>query len=557
MGRNILRASIENASFSIIFQILFRCITFILNAFIIRTVGHNVLGIMNVRLLLLESTILFLTKEPIYKACLTDPRSLNWAQVINQIWALLPAATLLNVIIVYAWLNILNPVEDVYLNQYRMGCYAIGISCVIEQASQNVVLIAQSYCFVKLKVVLETIYILSRTFIFVVLVIRDPDQALNAFSIAQVASAVILSLSYYIFFLWYIPKLKSFNRCEKKDKSKDSFENKQLFSDMKDFPFKSFSDIFPGQMENKGSIFCKDLSYLILNFGKQSFLKQFLTEGEKYVMTIFPILTFVQQSLYDIVNNLGSLAARFIFRPIEENAYFYFSQMIKREVPLNKQNQSSILESTEVFKQLSNVVISIGLVILVFGQSYSYTFLFIYGGSKLVDSVLPVTLMRFHSFAIILLAINGITEAFSFATMSNQQLEKYNHVLVIFSVVFLTLSYILTIIFGPVGFIIANCINMIARIGHSFNFIINLYKNSDVENPLSGFRPKMTFLVVLIVSAVFTKISENYILPKSMLQHLGVGVLFFGLCCLTWAYENIELLKTCYKKYRNKTLKSE
>lgn len=41
---------------------------------------------MNVRLLLLESTILFLSREPILKACLTDTKSHNWAQVINQIW---------------------------------------------------------------------------------------------------------------------------------------------------------------------------------------------------------------------------------------------------------------------------------------------------------------------------------------------------------------------------------------------------------------------------------------------------------------------------------------
>lgn len=118
MGRNVLKSSIQNASFSIVFQvitdhwilfynmeigsiiglsninwfnavlfqIMFRCITFILNAFIIRHVGQDVLGIMNVRLLLLESTILFLSKEPLLKACLTDTKSHNWAQVINQIW---------------------------------------------------------------------------------------------------------------------------------------------------------------------------------------------------------------------------------------------------------------------------------------------------------------------------------------------------------------------------------------------------------------------------------------------------------------------------------------
>lgn len=52
------------------------------------------------------------------------------------------------------------------------------------------------------------------------------------------------------------------------------------------------------------------LCLLTVSFIKQSVVKQILTEGERYVMTISPVLTFSQQSMYDIVNNLGSLAAR-------------------------------------------------------------------------------------------------------------------------------------------------------------------------------------------------------------------------------------------------------
>lgn len=67
-------------------------------------------------------------------------------------------------------------------------------------------------------------------------------------------------------------------------------------------------------------------------------------------MTISPVLTFSQQSMYDIVNNLGSLAARFIFRPIEESSYFYFTQMVKRDEPILKQNQVNILHKSRLSK---------------------------------------------------------------------------------------------------------------------------------------------------------------------------------------------------------------
>lgn len=91
----------------------------------------------------------------------------------------------------------------------------------------------------------------------------------------------------------------------------------------------------------KGTKFNEDLQKLVLSFFKQGLLKQVLTEGEKYVMSVSPILAFHEQATYDIVNNLGSLAARFIFRPIEENSYFYFTQTISRNVLLAKQSRVS------------------------------------------------------------------------------------------------------------------------------------------------------------------------------------------------------------------------
>ncbi len=68
---------------------------------------------------------------------------------------------------------------------------------------------------------------------------------------------------------------------------------------------------------------------------------QLLTEGERYVMTLLNVLSFSEQGVFDVVNNLGSMAARFLFRPIEESAYFYFSQLIHRDQEISKQNRVS------------------------------------------------------------------------------------------------------------------------------------------------------------------------------------------------------------------------
>nr|CAI5853895.1 unnamed protein product [Callosobruchus analis] len=543
MGSNVLKSSIEKATFTIIFQVLFRCISFILNAYIIRTVGQDVLGIMNVRLLLLESTILFLSQEPIFKACLADAKSQNWAQIVNQVWLSIPLCICISSVLVYTWINILSTVEHVYLPQYKIGCYAMAISCIIEQVTQVMVLVSQSYCFVKLKVMLDTIYIISRTIIFVYFVHNNPSFALNAFSIAQVSSSIILLLLYIGFFTWYISALNEF---KKKGNSKAP-----IFSDMLDFPFTSVKDFLPGVMPNQDALLDKKTCVLAVSFLKQSAVKQILTEGEKYVMTISPVLTFSQQSMYDIVNNLSSLAARFIFRPIEESSYFYFTQMIKRDVPLKDQDKGKIAESAEVLSQLGKIVTSIGLVIVVFGQSYSHTFLYLYGGRKLVETGLPVQLMRYHSFAIVLLAVNGVTEGYVFATMDNQQIDKYNYIMVIFSIIFLVISYVFTCTIGPVGFILANCFNMSARIIHSIIFIRQRYETTG-HNPLQGYFPGQKFMTALLISGIIAKLSEVVFYEKSILLHISTGALLFSITIFVWCLENLNSLRLGYDKYKRR-----
>ena len=58
-----------------------------------------------------------------------------------------------------------------------------------------------------------------------------------------------------------------------------------------------------------------------MSFIKQTILKQLLTEGERFVMTFFNVISLAEQGIYDVVNNIGSLPARLVFQQIEENAY--------------------------------------------------------------------------------------------------------------------------------------------------------------------------------------------------------------------------------------------
>lgn len=55
------------------------------------------------------------------------------------------------------------------------------------------------------------------------------------------------------------------------------------------------------------------------------------------------LVCFVCEGVYDIVNNLGSLVARFIFLPIEESFYVFFAQVLERGKNVKDQKQVRLL----------------------------------------------------------------------------------------------------------------------------------------------------------------------------------------------------------------------
>ena len=50
-------------------------------------------------------------------------------------------------------------------------------------------------------------------------------------------------------------------------------------------------------------------------------------------------LTLLCAGVYDVINNLGSLAARFIFQPIEESFYVFFASTLYRGEPADRQKK--------------------------------------------------------------------------------------------------------------------------------------------------------------------------------------------------------------------------
>ncbi|XP_020278956.1 protein RFT1 homolog [Pseudomyrmex gracilis] len=547
MPPNVLKSSLENASFNIVFQIFCRCVTFVLNAFVVRHVGQAILGVINVRLLLLESMILFLSREPFMKACLTNTAEHNWAQVVNLLWLTVPICVVMSFLFGYIWLFLLSTTEALP-PYYTFAVWTVGLSCIIELSSLIAQLVASAFLFVRLKVILDTIMIAIRTLTFVPLILYYPENALLAFSIAQLVAAVFYTTSHYVYFHYYINKL---NKCTPKRRMSLKGSSDEYVE--REFPFRSVKDFLPGQLENNDPYLDRKLTVLTWSFFRQGILKQILTEGERLIMTIMPVLTFTEQGIYEVVNNLGSLAARFIFRPIEDSGYFYFTQMVKRDKALIDQDPMKVQESVNVLTHLCSVVMSIGLIVLVFGQSYSSTLLWLYGGSKLTLP-LPVLLLRAHCLAVLLLGINGVTECYTNATADSTTINKSNLIMVYESIAFLGASYLFATWFGPVGFILGNCVNMTLRIIHSSLFINKRHRDT-IYRPLDGLIPKPVFSASLIIAAFITTLSHASLFPDKKGLHLLIGVIMFVIVLGSWKYENNELIRLATNKWHERKRK--
>lgn len=504
-----MNVAIKAASYNMVLQIVFRFGTFFMNAVLLRHISREILGIVNVRLTLLYTTILFISREPFRKACLSRSENANKSKsnqkgTINLIWICMVVGFVSSFCLSLLWIYCFDKPSVSLIHQYKRCTILFALSCLHELLIEPLWIYGQRFSFITLKVILEGVFVTLRCVLSVILVIFVPNLGLYAFGIAFIVSSLVYVALYYGYFWWYI---------------KNSFKEED-----KILPFTNFRELFPDFTTP-----C-DLHYrdLVLSFYKQSLLKQFLTEGERYIMTVFSILSFAEQGVYDVINNLGSLAARFIFMPIEESYYTYFSQVLMRGKNANEHSVEQLNKAITSLCIVLKFVSLVGLIIVVFGYSYSFLLLDLYGGQILSAGEGP-TLLKTYCAYVLIIAINGITECFMFAVMSKEQINKYNYKMMIFSVAFLVASLLLTKYFGSLGFILANCLNMLLRIIESVFFIQRFFKDSS-SNPLVSIIPTKGVMLSLLISFIFTFASEGFVGSANNPIYQLVHVLVGGAC---------------------------
>ena len=364
-----LRAALLNSGFAIVLRV----ITFVLNAFILRHISGEVLGVINVRLLLLVDTIIFISREAFRKACLKKPSNGDWRGTINLVWLSVPIGIATSLIFGYIWIYYFDQPSPEFIDQYVQAVILVSLSAIVELSFEPFFVIGQIFMWVDFRAMVDFTALLIRAVLLTLAVIWDPSRTILLFGMAHLFSSIIQWLAYF---------------------TKICYELKS--EDSKLAPLVSLYQILPNISDTHVD---QERKALAISFWKQGILKQLLTEGEKYVFTWFSLMTLEEQGIYDVVANLGALVARLVFSKVEESAYVYFNQSISRG---NKVDPKVIKNLVLMLKTMS----LFGYVVLAFGFSYSHLLLHLYGGSKLSNG-LGHSLLRGHCFLVFLMAVNG------------------------------------------------------------------------------------------------------------------------------------------------------
>ncbi|KAJ2963039.1 hypothetical protein NQZ79_g1910 [Umbelopsis isabellina] len=538
---NVLSSSVAGASYLILLQFASRMLTFALHQIVMRYTTAETLGIASVKLELLLSTILFLSREGFRCALLRggssttaqpkkESKSRNQDNMINvnspegevqkvTNLAYLPTAIGL-VTTLTACIYYLSTIDDTTAAKYpfyRTSIVIYGLSAYCELLIEPLYIMALNNLYFKLRVSVEGVAVLLRCFLtFGLTVLGANGSETNrygvlAFAIAQLAFVLALVMGYVGFFA---------NKVRKGEINGKSIIPRKLV-DTKD---------------GRTFWFDRTLLDLSLTLTKQSMLKHVLTEGDK--MLVSALSSDRDQGVYALVVNYGSLFARILFGPLEETSRTLFSKLLRDvgDKELTKSQSHALETSARILNTIFKLQILLGLIFICFATNYTATLIDLLVGSAWSQQTNAPTVLAFYCVYVPVMGINGISEAFVQAVASEQQLARLSKFMLLFSLVFVC-SGVLFMYFmqlGAIGLVLANIVNLTSRIVYSWVFIRQYFTSK--RGPavakitqiitLRNWLPSRIVLLVFASGWVITRMSEETIgwgTLKEKALHVAVG----------------------------------
>jgi hypothetical protein len=214
----ILHGATRGAKYNVVLQIVFRIVTFGMNAVVLRFVSKATLGIANVRLMLLYTTALLFSREAIRKAALDlrphyehGERAVDVVQCRNLSWCSVPAGAVITAVLSLVWTKVMyapehggdgagvaegeSTTDD---GAYYNACVLLYAAAVmLELLCDSLYIRCQNEMRQRVCVMAEGAAIIVRAGVTVGLAIARPGLGIIAFGLGQVAFGATLCAAYF------------------------------------------------------------------------------------------------------------------------------------------------------------------------------------------------------------------------------------------------------------------------------------------------------------------------------------------------------------------------
>ncbi|KAF7726354.1 Oligosaccharide translocation protein rft1 [Apophysomyces ossiformis] len=511
---SLLSSSARGAYYLVLLQLVSRMLTFTMHQIVIRYTSRETLGIASIKLELLLSTILFISREGFRCALLrsdTDSEKDSGKDGEQKILNLSYIPTSLGLVTTLLtcgyYLSIISEEEASTYPYYRTSVILFGVSALAELLVEPLFVLAMNRLYFRLRVSVEGIAVILRCLVTFGLTLLGATGQGNtygvlAFALGQLVFGLTMTFGYIGYFLF--------------GHTATSHEISLLPQKLR-------------YANGRSYWFDKDLMNLALTMTKQSLLKHVLTEGDKMLISV--LSTDKDQGEYAFAVNYGSLVARILFQPLEEAGRTFFSKILSET-----NNARAVKTASTVLLLILRLHVLLGLVFICFATNYTETLIDLLVGKRWsMQSNAPAVLSAYCIYVPVM-GINGITEAFVQAVAGTSDLARLSYYMIAFSVCFMFAGFVFMSVMemGAIGLVLANMVNLAIRIAYSWRFITTYFQKNGTNVTIRSWLPSPITLSGFVVSWFVTRWSKSIgwetLYEKAM--HICVGACCFGIVCL-------------------------
>mmetsp|Transcript_10641 Transcript_10641/g.40061 ORF Transcript_10641/g.40061 Transcript_10641/m.40061 type:complete len:534 (-) Transcript_10641:309-1910(-) len=509
-----------------VLQLLSRGCSFVMNAFIARSLGPEWYGVSQVQLQLLSSTVLFLSREPLRRAAQrtfsSSPAAFQHCVTLMSLAA--PICVLLSVGLLAVGVYVQGDAQELGeaaeqtldRRDYLVGAALLFLAAAVESLGEPGWLFAQTHLeSLRHRVVAESLSVLARSVATVALLVALPHQ--ESFGrVTLLGFAQLLGACVFVSVLY--ARLQS------------AAKRREGGVDVK--------KLWPRKAQDGRWIGDEQMA-LAKSFTLHTVQKYVLTEGEKLVLVNLSPLR--DQGVFALVSNLGSLVARIVLQPIEEMVFAYFSGA--------KENDKNV--TVVVLASLVRGAILFGAVFAAFGGPYSELLLRIVYGQRWEDTAAAETLSLYCVY-ILFLSVNGISEAFVHATSDGDGIRRLNLSMLPMSVVYIIAAAAGIRSLGVVGLLLASVLSMLLRILYSVSVVLHRYPTI-LGRQGTQFLPKLMSAASVVLASFIcwtTRPTECVSPDRDGLSavisvhgpHVALGCATLGMTLALWWYLEHDII---------------